>query len=171
LPEHRIATAVKAGDDSERFVSLDDEHERVGKAAKQGAAHVLVDYGELAGGGAHALNHCVNRRAETPAQTGSFILILILRVDQLGAGARGKDNRMHYGQRNSSSVFKAAQVMPSRRSSSSVARRRSSSPRCAAVRGRWLSSRLSQSCEINVRRSGGVRRTSSSWVRFSMHRA
>ena len=129
LPVRRIAASVEAGDDRERFVSLDDEHQRVWKAAKQGAAHVLVDYWELAGSGAYALNHGFNRRAVTPTQSGSLVLIPVLRVDQLGAGARGKDNRMHYGQRSSSSVFKAAQVMPSRRSSSSVARQRSSSLR------------------------------------------
>ncbi len=69
-----------------------------------------------------------------------------------------QDNRMRYGQRCSSSAFKAAQVTPSRRSWSSEARRWSSSARCAAVSGRWSSSRLSQSCEMSARRSGGVRR-------------
>ena len=38
LPERRIAAAVEASDDNERFVSLDDEDECIGKVAKQGAA-------------------------------------------------------------------------------------------------------------------------------------
>jgi hypothetical protein len=79
-------------------------------------------------------------------------------------------HRQPAGQRRSSSAFNASQVMPSRRSSSSEARRPSSSALCAAVRGRCSSSRLSQSCEINARRSGGVRRTSSSLVSSSMRR-
>jgi len=103
-------------------------------------------------------------------QAGNLVLVPVLCVDQLGAGGEGEYNRIRYGQRCSNSAFKAAQVMPSRRSWSSVASRWSSSARCAAVRGSWSSSRLSQSCEINVRRSGGVRRTSSSWVSKSMRR-
>jgi hypothetical protein len=35
----------------------------------------------LPGIGAHALNYGVNRRAKTPAQAGSLVLIPILRVD------------------------------------------------------------------------------------------
>jgi hypothetical protein len=33
LPAHRIATAVEAGDDSERFISINYEHQRVWKPA------------------------------------------------------------------------------------------------------------------------------------------
>jgi hypothetical protein len=55
---------VETGNDGQRIVRLDDKHERVGKAAKQGAAHVLVDHGELPGTGAHALDHGVNRLLE-----------------------------------------------------------------------------------------------------------
>jgi hypothetical protein len=61
LPVRRSAAAVEAGDDSKRFVSLDNEDQRVWKAAKQGAARVLVNYGELAWSGAYALNRCTNR--------------------------------------------------------------------------------------------------------------
>ena len=44
---------MKAGDDGQRLVGFDDEHQSVGKAAEQGAADVLVDYKKLAGIGAH----------------------------------------------------------------------------------------------------------------------
>jgi len=171
LPVRRFAAAVETRDDGQRFIRFDNKHERVGKAAEQGAVQVLVDHGKLAWGGAHSLDYGVNRCAETPAQAGSLVLIPVLRVDQLGAGARCKDYRIHYGQRCSSSAFNAAQVMPFCRSWSTVARRLSSSARCAVVRGRWSSSKLSQSCEMSARRSGGVSRTSSSWVSNSMHRA
>lgn len=82
---------METGDDGERFISLDDEHERVGKAMEQGAADDLVDDGKLPGIGAHALDHGFNLRPETPAQTGNLVLVPALRVDQLGAGAWGED--------------------------------------------------------------------------------
>jgi len=81
LPERRIAAAVKTGDNGQRFVGFDDGHQSIGKAAEQGAADALVDDSKLPGIGAHALNYGVNRRAKTPAQAGSLVLIPILRVD------------------------------------------------------------------------------------------
>ena len=116
LPACRIAATVEAGDNGQRVVGFDNEHERVGKAAKQGAAHIPVDHGELPGARAHALDHGVNCLAETSAQAGGFVLVPVLRVDQFRAGRSGEDNRMHYGQRRSRSAFNASQVMPSRRS-------------------------------------------------------
>jgi hypothetical protein len=67
LPVSRIAAAVETSNDGQRVIQLDDKHERVGKTAKQCAMHVLVDHGELPGSGAHALDHSVNRLAETSA--------------------------------------------------------------------------------------------------------
>ena len=135
LPVRRIAAAVETGDDAQRFVGFDDEHQGVGEAAKQGATDALVDDGKLPWIGTHALDNGVNRRSETPAHARRLVLVPGLCVDQLGTGTWREDNRMHYGQRCSSSSFKAAQVMPSLRSRSSVARRLSSSARCAAVKG------------------------------------
>ena len=171
MPARRIAAAVKTCDDGQHFVGFNDKHERVRKATKQSAADAFVDDRELSGIGAHALDYVVDRRAEMSAQARSLVLVPVLRVNQLGAGGQGENNRIFYGQRCSSSAFKAVQLMPSGRSWSSVARRRSSSARCGAVKGSWPSSKLSQSCEISARRSGGVRRTSSSWVSKSICRA
>jgi hypothetical protein len=81
LPERRIAAAMEASNDRECFIRLNDKHDRVGKAAKQGAAYVLVDYWELPGGDAYSLNRSVNREAKTPAQAGRFVLIPVLRID------------------------------------------------------------------------------------------
>ncbi len=67
-----------------------------------------------------------------------------------------------YGQRFSSSALRDAHVTPLRLSSSSELRRYSSSSLCALVKGRCSCSRLSQSCAISARRSGGVKRTISS---------
>jgi hypothetical protein len=61
----------------------DNEHERVGKAANQGAPDAFVDNRELPGAGAHALNYSVNRRAETSAQAGSLVLVPILRIERI----------------------------------------------------------------------------------------
>jgi hypothetical protein len=171
LPVRWIAAAVKAGDDGQRSVGLDNKLQSEGKVAEEGAADGFVDDRKLPGISAHGLDYRFNRRPETSAQAGNLVLVPILRIDQLGAGGPSENNRIRYGQRCSSSAFKAAQVIPPRRSWSSVARRLSSSACCVAVRGRWLSSKLSQSCEISARRSGGVRRTSSSWESNSMHRA
>ena len=77
-------------------------------------------------------------------------------------------NRIHYGQRRSSSAFRAVQVTPVRLSSSSETSLRSSSDSCERVNGRCSCSRLSQSCAIRAKRSGAVRRTISSGVGTSM---
>jgi hypothetical protein len=61
----RIAAAVETGNDRECLVGLDDEHERVGKAVEQGAADAFINDRKLPGIGAHALNHGINRCAET----------------------------------------------------------------------------------------------------------
>jgi len=60
LPVRRIAASVKTGDDGQRLVGLDHEHERVGKAVEQGATDAFVDDRKLPGIGAHALNHGIN---------------------------------------------------------------------------------------------------------------
>ncbi len=80
---------METGDDRERFIRLDDEHQRLGEAAQQCAANVLVDDGKLPWTGAHALDNRLHRRAEASAQTGSLILVPVLRVKQLVAGAWG----------------------------------------------------------------------------------
>ena len=67
LPIHRIAAGVETGDYGQCSVCLHDKHQRVGKAAKQGAADALVDNVELPGIGAHTLDHDVNGHAETSA--------------------------------------------------------------------------------------------------------
>lgn len=77
---------MKTGDYSDRLVILDNEHERVGKAPEQGAADIPVDHGKLKGSGAHALGYDVHCRTKTSAQSGSFILVPVLRVDQFGTG-------------------------------------------------------------------------------------
>jgi hypothetical protein len=58
---------MEAGDYSECFINIDDRHERIRKTAKQSATHVLVDFWELAGCGADALNRGINRNAEMTA--------------------------------------------------------------------------------------------------------
>ena len=168
LPVRRIAAAVETGDNSQRFVGFDDEHQSIREAPEQGAADVLVDNRKLAGIGAHALNDSVNHRAETSAQAGSLVLVPVRRVDHLGASGQGENNGIPYGQRCSSSAFNAAHVMPSHRSSSRELRRRSSSACCALVNGSCSCSRLSQSCAISERRSGGDKRTISSGVSSSI---
>jgi hypothetical protein len=79
-----------------------------------------------------------------------------------------EDNRIHYGQRRSSSAFRDAHVTPLRLSSSSELRRCSSSASWALVKGSCSCSRLSQSCAMSARRSGGVKRTISSGVSGSV---
>jgi hypothetical protein len=76
---------METRDDGRRLVGLDDKHERVGKAAKQGPAHVLVDYGELTGSCNHALDYGVDRCAEPSAQARQLLFVPVLRFDQLGS--------------------------------------------------------------------------------------
>jgi len=116
LPSRGIAAAVETGDDDRCRVVVNDEHPCVGETSQQGAADDFVSDGKLPGIGAHGLYHSVDGHAETPAQAGSLVLISILRVDHFSAGGLGEDNRMHYGQRCSSSAFNAVQLMPSLRS-------------------------------------------------------
>ena len=72
---------METGNDGQRCVGFDDEHQSVRKAAEQGSADVLVDDRKLLGIGSHTLNHVANRRAEVPSQTGNLILVPGLRVD------------------------------------------------------------------------------------------
>jgi hypothetical protein len=65
---------VETGDDGQSRV-VNDEHQRVGKTPQQGTADVFVYNRELPGIVAHALDHGVNRRAETSAQAGNLILV------------------------------------------------------------------------------------------------
>jgi hypothetical protein len=58
---------MKAGDHGQGFIRFNDEHQRIGKAAKQSASHVLVDHGELPGMAADALDAGVECCAEAPA--------------------------------------------------------------------------------------------------------
>jgi hypothetical protein len=95
LPAHRIPAAVEAGDDRQRFIRFEDEHQSVGITAQQGAPNAFVDHGKLPGIGHHPLNHGVDGGAETPAQSGGLVLEPILRFDDLSAGGLGKDHRMH----------------------------------------------------------------------------
>ena len=116
LPVRRIAAAVETGDDGQSRVVINNEHHRIGEAPQQGTTNILVDDRKLPRIGTHALNHGVNRRAKKSAQTWSLVLVPILRFDQLATGRPGEYNGMRYGQRCSSSAFRAAHVMPSRRS-------------------------------------------------------
>lgn len=72
----------------------------------------LEDKWELPGAGADSLNRAVDFLTETPAHTRSFAFILLLCFDKLGARRLGEDDRKHYGQRCSSSAFRAAHVTP-----------------------------------------------------------
>ena len=72
---------MKTRDDKEAVIVLDDEQQRVGEAAQEGAAHVLVENGKLPRVGAHAFGHGVNRCAETATEAGRFAFIPMLRVD------------------------------------------------------------------------------------------
>jgi hypothetical protein len=63
----RISSAVETGDHRKRSISLNNKHQSVGKAAKQGAPDAPVDDRKLPGIGAHALDHGINRRAKTSA--------------------------------------------------------------------------------------------------------
>ena len=88
---------MESGNDDQRPVLVNDEHQRVGETPQQGAADILVDDGELSGIGAHSLDHSVNRSAETAAQTGSLVLVPVLGVEHFGAGGQGEDNWLHNG--------------------------------------------------------------------------
>jgi hypothetical protein len=81
LPARRVAAVVETGNDNERFIRLDHKHKRVGRAAKQGAAHVFVDPWELAGTGAYALDRGINGLAKTSTEASCFVLVPVLRVD------------------------------------------------------------------------------------------
>lgn len=69
------------------------KQERLGKAAEQGAANVLVDHGKL------EWRSYARPRRQPPrgtwAQPGILVLVPVLCGDQLGAGAWGEDSRMH----------------------------------------------------------------------------
>jgi hypothetical protein len=116
--------------------------------------------------GAHAPEECVNRFAEMPAKSWGFAFAPVLRFDHFPSRRRSESNAEHYGQRCSSSAFRAAHVTPFCRSCE--ARRRSSSACCAGVNGSGSCSRLSQSCAISASRSVGDNRTISSRVSSSM---
>src|SRR5580704_8535538 len=73
-----------------------------------------------------------------------FAFVPILRVDQFRPRGLSEDNRIHYGQRCSSSAC------------------------CALVKGSCSFSRLSQNCAISAKRSGGVKRIISLGVSKSM---
>ena len=136
-------------------VAFHDKKQGVREAAQEGAANIL-EYGEkLPGNIAHPFDQDDNRLAEASAQPGGFACIPILRLDQLRPCGRSEDNRIHQGQRWSSSAFKDAHVMLLRLSSSNELIRRSSSASCAPVKGSCCCSRLSQSCAMSARRSVG----------------
>jgi hypothetical protein len=65
-------------------------HDRAKAIASAIAALAWLAYRELPGAGAHALDHGVNRRAETPAQAWSLVPRPVQRVGQLGAGRHGQ---------------------------------------------------------------------------------
>lgn len=60
MPADWILAPVKTGDDGERIIRLDDEHEAVGKVPEPGAADTLVYGGELLRVGPHALDDCLD---------------------------------------------------------------------------------------------------------------
>ena len=145
-------------------VILDNKKQRVREMAQETAANIPKHGGKLPGIIADSLDQSVDCLPETPAKPGGFALIPILSLDQLGPRGLSKDDRIHYGQRCSSSALRDAHVTPLRLSSPSELRRRSSSASCASVKGSCSCSRLSQSCAMSARRSGGVKRTISSGV-------
>jgi hypothetical protein len=133
-----------------------------------GTADIFKDGGKLLEIIVHPFDQRVNRLAKTSSQPGGFAFVPILRLDQFPPRCLSEDNRIHYGQRCSSSAFSDAHVTPLRLSSSSELRRRSSSASCTLVKGSRSCSRLSQSCAMSARRSRGVKRTISSGVSNSM---
>jgi hypothetical protein len=153
---------METGDNKHIAVFLQSEKQGIGKVPHKSAAHLFEDGWKLPGILAHPFDHWVNRLAEASAQASYFAVVPVLRLDQLRAGGLGEDDRIHYGQRCSSSALRLTHVTPVRRSSSSEARRCSSSTFCASVNGSSSCSRLSQSCAISASRSGGVKRTISS---------
>jgi len=101
-----------------------------------------------------------NREILATWRAGVFC-VPVFRLCEFLPRSRRNNNGQHYGRRCSSSDFRPVHVMPLWRSSSREARRLSSSDCCAAVKGSWSLSMLSQSCAINAIRSGGDNRTSS----------
>jgi hypothetical protein len=97
LPLRRIAAGMKARDDKQAAIVIHDKQQRVGEAAQEGAAHVLVDNGKLQRVGADAFGHSVNRGAETTPEAGRFAFIPILRVDQFRTGGLREMDRIHLG--------------------------------------------------------------------------
>ena len=85
---------MEAGD-QEQGVFFDYKKQRIGKAAQMRAADVLVRDGELPGILADALDQSVNRLAETPPQAGRFAFVPVLRLNQLRAGGRRENDRLH----------------------------------------------------------------------------
>jgi len=102
---------METGDNEQGFV-FPDEEQRVRKAAQKCAAHVLEHDRKLPGVGAEALDEGVNRLAEMSAESGGFAFVPVLRLDDFPARALSENNPEHYGQRSSSSAFKAAHVTP-----------------------------------------------------------
>ena len=91
---------METGNDGQRCVGFDDEHQSVRKAAEQGPADVLVDDRKLLGIGSHTLDHVANRRAEVPPQTGNCAVYIppFAKSAKDGApGRQGEGNGIGYG--------------------------------------------------------------------------
>lgn len=66
---------MKAGNYGYAFVGIDYEHQRIGKAAQQGAPDVLVHHGKLGGMGADALDRYLDGKTrEAPQSRGLFLI-------------------------------------------------------------------------------------------------
>jgi hypothetical protein len=91
---------METGNDGQRCVGFDDEHQCVRKAAEQGSADVLMDDRKLLGIGSHTLDHVANRRAEVPPQTGNCAVYIppFAKSAKDGApGRQGEGNGIGYG--------------------------------------------------------------------------
>ena len=71
------------------------EEQPVGKLPDAGAAQRLEHRRELQRVAGHAANGVIDFAAEAPAQARRFGFIPVLRLDHLGAGGLGEDDRAH----------------------------------------------------------------------------
>lgn len=81
LPADWVSAPVKAGEDADRLVRFDVEHQRIREALQQGVPILLVNDRKLARVGAHPFHGCVNFGAETTAKTWRLVVVPFLRSE------------------------------------------------------------------------------------------
>lgn len=82
---------MKAGGDEERLL-LDDEEERVRKAAHQCTTGIAEDNRELERIRRDAADNCVDRVSEVSTESASLVLVPVLRLDQIRPRSLGEDD-------------------------------------------------------------------------------